>query len=532
MIIDTTNNWRSPIRHIAARVELYFGSTLVESYTAQTAIKSLSIERLGESNKFFGYGVTQKLNLELIDKDRAINITTNNTLKVYLNAGGDDISFPSFYVNEVNRDEKTNQLSITALDAILMVDARGVKLNDLGILFAPYTLLDAAEVCATVLQATLKVDDETAFALNYEEGANLSGSEKFREVMTGIAEATQTIYFITGAGELYFKRLDKDGEAQLTIGKEDYFELESGDSYRLGKIISTTELGDNLIASDGTNDGATQYIKNNPFWDLREDRASLVDNALEVVSGLTINQFTCDWRGNPALEIGDKIDLIKKDNTTITSYLLNDTISFTGALKQESNWSYKEEEAEAANPTSLGEAIKQTYAKVDKANQEIEIAVVKTEENYSNLTAIQLNIDSINSTVQHTQAALDDSVNDLNGKIEDLSTQIEQLPDKINFTIKEEIQENGVEKVTTATGFTFDEKGLSISKTGTEITTQITENGMTVYKNDTEMLTANSAGVKALDLHATTFLIIGQNSRFEDYAKNGEARTACFYIGN
>ena len=40
---------------------------------------------------------------------------------------------------------------------------------------------------------------------------------------------------------------------------------------------------------------------------------------------------------------------------------------------------------------------------------------------------------------------------------------------------------------------------------------------------------ADNLGVKAEDLHATTYLIIGNNSRLEDYNTN---RTGCFWIGN
>ena len=88
--------------------------------------------------------------------------------------------------------------------------------------------------------------------------------------------------------------------------------------------------------------------------------------------------------------------------------------------------------------------------------------------------------------------------------------------------------ENGVEAVTTTTGFTFNSEGLHISKTGSEITTTITEDGMTVLRDNKEVLVADNLGVKAEDLHATTFLIIGENSRFEDY--DGGNRTGCFWI--
>ena len=58
--------------------------------------------------------------------------------------------------------------------------------------------------------------------------------------------------------------------------------------------------------------------------------------------------------------------------------------------------------------------------------------------------------------------------------------------------------------------------------------TTITENGMTVSKDDTDLLTANDKGVMAKDLNASTYLIIGGRSRFENYKTD---RTGCFWIG-
>lgn len=94
------------------------------------------------------------------------------------------------------------------------------------------------------------------------------------------------------------------------------------------------------------------------------------------------------------------------------------------------------------------------------------------------------------------------------------------------------IENDGVEKVTTTTG-RFDHDGLTIDSTASTTKTQITPDGMTVYSknaNDetTELLTANSNGVDAIDLHAKTYLIIGGRSRFENYGNN---RTGCFWIG-
>lgn len=51
---------------------------------------------------------------------------------------------------------------------------------------------------------------------------------------------------------------------------------------------------------------------------------------------------------------------------------------------------------------------------------------------------------------------------------------------------------------------------------------------MVVYRDDTAMLTANHIGVEAMNLHATTYLMIGTYSRFEDFDPE---RTGCFWMG-
>ena len=100
-------------------------------------------------------------------------------------------------------------------------------------------------------------------------------------------------------------------------------------------------------------------------------------------------------------------------------------------------------------------------------------------------------------------------------------------PEAVELRIQSAM-EDGTSRVTTDTGFTFDEVGLTVEKLGSEMRTQITENGMTVYQNGAEVLQANHTGVDAKNLHATTYLIVGGRSRFENYGSN---RTGCFWIG-
>ena len=105
--------------------------------------------------------------------------------------------------------------------------------------------------------------------------------------------------------------------------------------------------------------------------------------------------------------------------------------------------------------------------------------------------------------------------------------------DSARIDIVEQTIVDGVTKVDTKTGISFDENGMEVNKTNSPTNTKITENGMTVNNNETGLpvLTANKDGVDAKNLHATTYLIVGGNSRFEDYEVDGSKRTACFWIG-
>lgn len=521
----------SPVRQIAGGVGLYEGSTPLDIFHSTNALKSFAVDRIGEESKFFGFGVCQKLNVKLIDKERALNITAANRLEPLFEVEEDIISpYPFFNVTEVNRDENTNELSITAYDALYNADKYTVA--DLGIFESgSYSILSFTVACADLLGLTLNIEGvaDDVFKTRYETGANFEGTEGIREALNAIAEATQTIYFINNDNELTFKRLSVDAVSVFTIDKSKYITLDSKTNRRLATITHATELGDNVTASIDES-GSTQFIRDNPFLEMREDIATLIDNALANVGGLIINQFSCSWRGNFLLEIGDKIELITKDNESVFSYVLNDSITYSGGLTESTQWSYTDNENEtASNPTNLGETLKKTFAKVDKANKQIDIVASETAANSAAISALQINTDSINASVEKISKETAEELEAVNEGLTTLTQKVEAqiTAEDVTLEIKKELA-NGSIKVETSTGFTFNEEGLNVSKSGSEISTQITEDGMKVKKNNNDVLTANNEGVKAIDLHATTYLIVGNNSRFEDY---GSDRTGCFWIG-
>ena len=302
--------------------------------------------------------------------------------------------------------------------------------------------------------------------------------------------------------------------------------------------------------------------------------------------------------------MGDKINIIAEDDSNLVSYLLNDSIHYDSTLSELSQWVHTDKDETASNPSSLGEVLKQTYAKVDKQNKTIELVAGETKDNTTNIAALQLTVNGISASVKsldettktltndlgevsgtvntHTEniAALvakddeitasvssvetktnelDTSLNTTNQNIsklqitaENISNSVNSLDTKINERLNgidtnydelakevstkvtasditvaiEEERRKGAEKVTTSTGFTFDSNGLTITKSNSEISTNIDEDGLSVYRYNEEVLTADNSGVQAKNLHATTYLIVGKNTYVADF---GTDRAGCFW---
>ena len=511
----------SPVRRVQGEVELYEGSTLVDTYKYTDYLKSFTVERVGEGN-FFGYGYCQKANVKILDVNREKSITTSNSFVLKLGANGEfATSFPTFHVSQTRRDEITNELSVTLYDKLYPAGNHVVNEIGLDALYPDgYTLYQLAEAIAQFLGipgVKLSGVTDTLFATFYthEQVSIESDKDNLRQMLTWIAQVTQTIYYLDATDTLVFKRLDRDGEAVYTIDKSKYVDLDSGDNRRLKQITKATELGDNVhvaIAQTGTN----MIIKNNPFYELRSDIQELLAPAADSVLGMCINQFECGWRGNYLLEIGDKIGIVTKDNETVFSYLLDDEIEYHGGLEQKTQWKYDGDDGneEDSNPSTIGQAIYETYAKVDKVKKQIDIVVSDVEGAKAEISAIKMTQDEISSSVE--------------SQIDGLTERVEQTitKDEVNILI----QQIDTSEVTTKTGFTFNADGLNVTKSGSEMSTVITEDGLTVSRGNSVTLRANNEGVTAEDLHATTYLLIGINSRLENY--DSGKRTGCFWIGD
>lgn len=513
---------------VKAKVELYMGSTLVETCTCADTLQTFTVTRDGVDDKFFGFGISHALKIELIDIENSLNLDNVDSVVIgYVDGENVWYPYPTFYSIKIERNETENAITLTGHDKIEDAAAHTVdELEELDGLDS-YSMGDVAGACVSLLGLNgfkLGAGYTTGDAAMFSEllpRANLDGTETVRQLLNATAELAAAIYFINNENYLVFTCLARDYEEDFSITKDNYFELLVGEARVLSSIGSATELGENLN-SEPVGEGITQFIRDNPFFEAMEPIA--VANYLNQwlrtkLGGLTIQQFTCDWDGNYLLEVGDRIALERGDGSIVYSYILNDTITYDGSLSEITEWNYTEGSGEtASNPSTLGEILNQTFAKVDKVNQRIDLAAIDVEGNKAAISQLTVDTEGIKAQVSRAE-----------GEIDGLTQSVEQkmTAEQVSIAIKTEL-DNGVEKVVTETGYTFDENGLTISKNNRDMTTQITEDGMVVYRGMDAVLVANNEGVNAENLHATTYLKIGGRSRFENYESN---RTGCFWIG-
>lgn len=117
---------------------------------------------------------------------------------------------------------------------------------------------------------------------------------------------------------------------------------------------------------------------------------------------------------------------------------------------------------------------------------------------------------------------------------------IEGLSSQIQLIVTGEL-EDGVDKVKTKTGYTFDDDGLKIEKTGAKVKSKLDEAGLEItdatgsteerllytgYDEET-----GETIVESKNMTVEKYLVVGKYSRMEDFDVDGVAATGMFWIG-
>lgn len=507
--------YKALARSVTGGVFIYEGSTVADTIAAKGSLKQLKIERTAPKGKFFGFAVSQKLTFEIIG---IYPLDKGTKVKPYISIV--DYTAPEqpyFFVDKVEINETTNTTTVTAFDIVSR--AADFIIGDVEVTY-PLTATAYAQLVIEAFGGVIS-GGFTTTNFTIEEAPNFSGRETLAEALAAIAEATGTICFCSYDNNIKFRTLSTDYIVDK-ITPNDYFNLSTQEALELTRVVSATELGDNL--SVGNETGVTQILWDNPFLTLRDDANTLLENIAENTLGLQINPHHLMWRGTACYEIGDYLNIDTVKGGIAGFYYFNDTLKFSGGLSSTFDWEAAESENPHSNPTSLGAALTQTFAKVDKANRRIDMVVQEVDENTLALAQLGMTTDEIKASVTSQKA----EISNLESNVEYMSSKVEAAVTAEDVKIQiEQTLNSAVDTITSKTGYTFGNDGLFIEKSNSEMKTQITEDGLAIYRNSDKILKVDNEGVKAEDLHATTYLMIGSHSRLEDYQSE---RTGCFWV--
>ncbi|MBQ3000396.1 MAG: hypothetical protein IJD63_01465 [Oscillospiraceae bacterium] len=128
--------------------------------------------------------------------------------------------------------------------------------------------------------------------------------------------------------------------------------------------------------------------------------------------------------------------------------------------------------------------------------------------------ALRLTVDSLQAEVSRQGTQLNSGL-----------TRLEQTAESLKIDVQT-VKETGAGKVTTSTGYTFDETGLHIRKAGKEMENRVDHTGMYVHRSGEVILRADASGVLATDVQVKNYLCVGEHARFQDY----DGGTGCFYL--
>lgn len=349
------------------------------------------------------------------------------------------------------------------------------------------------------------------------------------KVMKAVCELNGVFGKIGRDGKFEYLKLPKKTENNVkSISAYRKVEYEDYLTSNISKI-HIRQFENDIGGSFGESDANVYAIEDNflVYGKNTEQLNEISERLYDAVKDVSYIPSESTVQGSFDFSVGDYICL-KTKYGDVETYILERTLKGIQALKDE--FVAKGIKVYTTKGNSLQKEIRQLKGKTNVLERNVD----ETRETISDVETglkaeIVKNTESISQTISETNQKLDDEVTAL----KNAQSSIQQRVDSFSVEFKQEISKvdgygEDIEELK-KTSYKFDTEDLTIEKSGSEIKTKINEDGMRVYKGDEEMLKANNEGVDAVNLHAKTYLIIGNNSRFEDYEGD---RTACFWIGN
>lgn len=364
-------------------------------------------------------------------------------------------------------------------------------------------------------------------ALTYEISSLLTNDPTCRDVLAGLGVMLLCNLRFDRAGKLedfWYQTCSVETNKNTRVGNSKY-----GDNQIVTTGVYIEDAYGNTF-SVGTEEYAVE-LPTSPILQGSDMCNPILESALTQLQQISYRVSTITWIGDPAIQAGDI--LTHKDtavgNLTLPVMRLIYKFAGTGTLE-----SLGADSDTLKQDSTTDRKLKKAFSKAEKDRSELETKIdqtadevlIQASEKFADkgaLSQLSVKVEGISTLVSQQQATAEGIQQDL--------TNVQQSATDLSITIQQVI-DDGVEKVTTkAFKYTFNDEGLYISKSGEEMANKLDNTGMYVTRSGKTILQANNEGVVAVDVKVRNYLIIGTNSRLEDYRNDTDFnRTACFFI--
>lgn len=389
---QTSNAYQSAIKAAARyiRASLSAGG---KTYTDEAELKTLTLET-GGTEKVIGNAYSAKLTAELQTSD--VPVLGAELHAVFWPNGQDANTVPTvpFVLESVDYDADAGVCSVTGYDRMARLAEHTAAEIDITY---PTTIGAYAAAAAALAGLELAGIDWLNADTVLTAAPNLAGTETCREVIAWAAECALGNAHIDRDGKIVIRSIIP-AETGYVIDPDLYFESEIGSAYGPINTLVLARLpqNDNVYRSSAADDAQkiALTITDNPFLDaIRDD---VIDAMFAQIDGVSVQPYTLDWCGDPALDPGDTITLTDTDGTQKTALYGGATLEFDGGMRAAVEVTAPTNETiQYQKASSTREALRKTQLAVDKANQKIESLVQEIE----SIPALNLNLSRDNAVV-------------------------------------------------------------------------------------------------------------------------------------
>ncbi len=512
------------IRHLLV---LPAGEELFSGVVGENAISSVTVTGCVNSEEELTPGAVCANMLEAdVIVQKPLSLSAGEEVVLYTVSDSGERKQEGIYIAEKPEWESANRYKLTAYDRVSKLD------KDLTSWLAnlsgwPYPLLDfASMVCSECgLELITQEIPNGDYQVQPFSAEGITG----RQLIQWVGQAAGRFCRATKDGQIEFAWYAKRGKhigPGNAIGQDYYFlDSLSFQDYRTAPIekvqIRLTDEDVGAVYPDDP-EKTNAYILSGNYLLTNADAQELetmAQNLFEELKDIAYTPCKIEVPASAAVEAGDIIMVTDKNGRSITVYVMDRTV--TGQrCKLECTGSPRRDSVMAVNEQTY----KALSGKVLELRADIEGLKAEHRDALGNHSSLAVTVEGIAAEVSRQQTS--------EGNILQQLSQLQQTAGEVTLTVQS-LQENGVNKVQTEMGYTFDDRGLQISRADDDISNLLDHSGMYVKSNQDTVLQANNDGVQAINITVRNYLTVGKHARFETYndGSNTSKRTACFFTG-